>query len=653
MQIDFRGVAAAALCICGSAFAHPWDVGPELLAQDTRFTAIRDTNSTFDPISFDSRDAWEPFAESLRLRILVSSGLWPEPERTPLNARVFDTVKRKDYNISKVSFEASPGFLVTGNLYVPKGKGPFPAVLNPHGHWQNGRLENTDTGSVPGRCITLARMGMVAFSVDMIGYNDSRQFSFEWGHRPGDVPQEKRRAEELWGIHAFALQLWANIRALDFLQSLPEVDPQRLACTGASGGGTQTFALVAVDPRVQVAAPVNMISHTMQGGCQCENAPLLRIGASNMEIGALFAPKPMMMVSATGDWTKQTPQVEYPAVQSIYSLIDAADHVANVHIDAGHNYNKPSREAVYRFFGKWFLNEEKKYADFTEPAFTVEPKDSLRVFPGEGPLPDHAKQDEVVASLIAERKARIANAIAVRGKDPAFLQQYRSAVSFTVGGDPARPRQARGDRLSSEQKDGYTLERWILRAADSGAIVPAVLIIPDARVVGTATLIVHPEGKAQFAKDDGSVIEVLREYSAGDARVVALIDPFRSGESAALERQLGAFPDTFVPTDTAYRVQDIMMAVAWLSERAGNAPVKITADGPAQVWAVLAASLSRTAVSTEADPANIPQSDAAWVAEHYLPCLQSLGGISTVAAVLAPDRVQIAPGAGGLPFSLK
>jgi hypothetical protein len=636
-----------------TVFAHPWDVGPELLAQDTRFTAVRDTDTNFAPIRFASRDAWEPFAESLRLRILVSSGLWPEPERTPLNTRVFDTIKRDGYSVSKVRFEASPGFLVTGNLYVPAGKGPFPAVLNPHGHWKTGRLENTHDASIPGRCITFARMGMVAFSVDMIGYNDSRQFSFPWGHRPGEVPQATRRAEELWGIHAFALQLWGNIRALDFLQSLPEVDPARLACTGASGGGTQTFALTAVDPRVQVAAPVNMISHTMQGGCQCENAPLLRIGASNMEVGALFAPRPMMMISATGDWTKETPQVEYPAIREVYALFGAPDHVANVHVDAGHNYNKISREAVYRFFGKWFLNAGDEYADFTEPAFTVESNDALRLFPGEGPLPDHAKQDEVVASLIAERRERIAKTVQERGKDPAFVQQYRSAVRFMVGGDFAQTRQAHADRLSSEKKEGYTLERWALRAADTGAVVPAILLVPDARVVGSATLIVHPEGKSQFATADGSVVDALREYSAGDARVVALVDPFRTGESAVLERRLGAFPDTFVPTDTAYRVQDLAMTIAWLSERAGNAPVKIAAEGPAQVWAVLAASLSRNAVSTEADPSNFPQTDAAWVANHYLPCLQSLGGITTVAAVLAPDRVKIAPGAGGLPFALE
>ncbi len=647
--ISRLALSAAISCAASfGAFAHEWDVGPEVVLSDARLTTIRDTDTDFAPRPFASREEWDAYAASLRHRILVSCGLWPEPERTPLNAKIFDTIERDGYSISKVHFEASPGFLVTGNLYVPSGKGPFPAVLNPHGHWSNGRLENSEDCSIPGRCITLTRMGMVAFAVDMVGYNDSRQFSFAWGHRPAEIPAEVHRAEELWGIHPFALHLWSNIRALDFLQSLPSVDPKRLACTGASGGGTQTFALAAVDPRVQAAAPVNMISHTMQGGCQCENAPLIRLGATNMEIGALFAPKPLMLISATGDWTKDTPRVEFPAIQAIYDLAGARDHVEEKQVDAGHNYNLQSREAVYRFLGKWFLNQPEKFAHFTEPSFTVESKDMLRVFPGEGPLPEQATQDALTKTMITERAERIARAVKEKGKDPEFVKQYRDAVTFIVGGDPAVPKKANAKPLSSDQKDGYTIEKWVLRVEDTGAVVPAVLLIPRARVVGTAVLFVNPGGKSKIADEKGALIESIRRRVVEDGQIVAVIDAFRTGEMAKAERKVGKFADTFVPTDTAYRVQDVGAAIAWLSERAGNAPVNVIAEGRAQVWSVLAASLSRVAVTTEADPKNFPQTDAAWVADQYLPCLQSLGGITTIAGVLAPERVRIAAGADGL-----
>ena len=209
--------------------------------------------------------------------------------------RVFGEIKRNDYIVEGLLREP-PGFLVTGNLYRPIGDGPFPAVLAPHGHWAYGRLENTTLNSVPGRAINLARQGFVVFTYDMIGYDDSRQLPHTFGGK----------RETLWGLSLAGLQLWNSIRSLDFLQSLPYVQRDALAVTGESGGGTQTFLLAAVDDRVKVAVPVNMISLHMQGGCLCENPPALRLDTTNVEIAATIAPRPLLMISATGDWTANT-----------------------------------------------------------------------------------------------------------------------------------------------------------------------------------------------------------------------------------------------------------------------------------------------------------------------------------------------------------
>ncbi|MEJ7605476.1 MAG: hypothetical protein WKF37_04245 [Bryobacteraceae bacterium] len=174
---------------------------------------------------------------------------------------------------------------------------------------------------------------------DMIGYNDTMQIPHAFdGAR-----------EQLWSFGPLGFQTWNSIRALDFLQSLADVDPERLIVTGESGGGTQTFLLSAVDDRPKWSAPVNMISLIMQGGSPCENAPGLRVGTNNVEIAALTAPKPMLMVSATGDWTKNTPKEEFPAMKAIYELYDRSAYVETILIDAPHNYNRSSREAVYRF----------------------------------------------------------------------------------------------------------------------------------------------------------------------------------------------------------------------------------------------------------------------------------------------------------------
>ena len=331
--------------------------------------AYRTLDDRVPPPRYSSRDEWQLRAQELRTRVLASAGLMPLPDRTPLNAEIFGDITRADYIVSKVYFESLPGFFVTGNLYRPAGQGPFPAILSPHGHWTYGRLENGATTSGPGRAIGLARMGFVVFTYDMVGYVDSQQLPHTFGGR----------REQLWGLSLAGLQLWNSIRALDFLESLPSVRRDAIGATGESGGGTQTFLLAAVDDRVRVAAPVNMISLLMQGGCLCENPPGLRLGTNNVEIAATIAPRPLLMISATGDWTKETMEVEYPAMRSIYELVGAGDRVHAVRIDAEHNYNKASREAMYAWMARWLQNAPARER-VAERGFTVEPLQDLLVF---------------------------------------------------------------------------------------------------------------------------------------------------------------------------------------------------------------------------------------------------------------------------------
>jgi hypothetical protein len=329
-------------------------------------------------------EAWKPRAAYLREHILASAGLLPLPAPTPLNAAVFGEVAHNDYTVSKVYFESLPGFFVTGNLYRPAGNGPFPAIISPHGHWAYGRLENTDTASVPGRAINLARQGFVVFTYDMIGYNDSRQLTHTFGGK----------RENLWGLSLAGLQLWNSIRSIDFLQGLPYVKQDAIGATGASGGATQTFLVSAVDDRIAVTAPVNMISLHMQGGCLCENIPGLRLDANNVELAGVIAPRPLLMVSATGDWTNETMKLEYPAMQKIYGLFGATDHVHGVQFDAPHNYNKNSREAVYAWMARWL---QKAPPDVKRPerSFTVDRLPDVLVFHGRS-IPSNALTAEAL-----------------------------------------------------------------------------------------------------------------------------------------------------------------------------------------------------------------------------------------------------------------
>ncbi|HPC15531.1 MAG TPA: acetylxylan esterase [Candidatus Hydrogenedentes bacterium] len=604
---------------------------------DRRAQSERHTDTVFTMPVFHSREEWEAAAHEIRQRILLSSGLVPLPEKTPLNAHVFGRIERGDYSVEKVWFEARPGFLVTGNLYRPLGKpGPFPGVVNPHGHWEHGRLNDDARGSVPGRCITLARMGMVAFSHDMIGYNDSAQFAHNWG----------KREWKLWGIHPFAFQLWSGIRAVDFLQSLPDVDPERIGCTGASGGGTQTFALTAVDPRIRVAAPVNMISHSMQGGCLCENAPIIRFDNSNMEIGALAAPRPLLMVSATGDWTRETPRVEFPSIRDVYALYDAGDRVENVHIDSDHNYNKQSREAMYRFFGKWLLNEPERYAKFEEPAFTVENTDDLRVFPDKK-LPDGLPSFEaIVSQTILSTKAKW-DAILPKNKSEtaAFKTEYGDSIKRVLGARIPDVNDLECERTGFEERrgNGYVVERWILSRRAVGDAVPALLYRAYGPEVQDAVLIVHGQGKAALANMENGGPGPLVSGLIARGKAVLTMDAFLLGEHISPLRNTpprvtGQFHDTFQPTDTACRVQDVLTALAYLrSRRDLSGTVDLVGLDAGGIWSLFAAAIDDHVRRVVIDGARFDvNDDAMWETHHYMPCIRAIGDVHTAAALVAP-----------------
>jgi hypothetical protein len=238
-------------------------------------------------------------------------------------------------------------------------------------------------------------MGAAAFTYDMVGYGESTQCE----HRRFQVQR---------------LQTYNSIRALDFFESLGFIDEDRLAVTGESGGGTQTFLLAAIDDRIDLAIPVVQVSAHFFGGCECESAMPIHKTAeyetNNVEIAALVAPKPLLVVSDGGDWTVNTPSVEFPHIQRIYSLFDAPDNVENAHFpDEGHDYGPSKRAAAYRFLAKHFgLNlaaAENAAGKIDESTVKVLSEDDLRVFTPENPRPAYAVTDcEDVLGLL--NKAR-------------------------------------------------------------------------------------------------------------------------------------------------------------------------------------------------------------------------------------------------------
>ena len=574
---------------------------------------------------------WIAKAAELREHILVSNGLTPMPEKTPLNAHIFGRIEREDYTVEKVYFEAYPGFFTTGNLYRPKGKkGPFPGIVSPHGHWGRGRLENSEAGSVPGRCINFAKQGYVIFSYDMVGRVDSgEQIDHAYGGE----------REALWGLSLMALQLWNAIRSVDFLETLPDVDNDRIGCTGASGGGTQTFMLTAVDDRIKVSAPVNMISAHMQGGCLCENAPNLRLDISNIEIGALMAPKPLLLVSATGDWTKDTPEVEYPAIRSIYAHFGAEDKLHEVQIDADHNYNKDSREAVYAWFGKWFLGEEDANK-FKEVPFEVERDEALLVF-HKRELPEGALDaDGLTRSRIESAEEQLA---ARKPTDAGSLDQFREEMGAALRRSLAIATPD-STRPNTVEESSFTAQPLVIGGKDQ---LPSLFLTPKAEEAnGSATLIVHPQGAMNLMNPEtGQPTRLVSELLATGGSVLG-VDLFLTGaHSSAAGKVIRDTSDryftTYNRTDAALRVQDILTALTHLKAQTGVSTLNLIGHGEAGLWCLLAAGFTdvdRTVVdANQFDTDN----DEAYLQTLPIPSIRRVGDFRTAGALVAPRPLLI------------
>lgn len=337
--------------------------------------------------SYPQVQLWETRKADLRKCFLEQLRLYPLPKKTPLNP-IFTPKRTYDgYTVENVAIETLPGVFLCGSLYRPsKGKGPFAAVLCPHGHFPStdmnyyGRYRPDQQY----RCAMLARMGAVVFSYEM----------FAWGESLLQVDKSAHST----GL-AMTMQTLNSIRVIDFLTSLPYVDSKRVGVTGASGGGTQTFFVTALDDRVTVSIPVVMVSSYFYGGCPCESGLPIHscsdLGTNNAEIAAMASPRPMLVVSDGSDWTANVPVIEFPYLQKVYALYGKQDNIENVHLaNDQHDYGVTKRLPMYDFMAKHLglnINAVKdKAGKVDESKVTIEKYESMLVFGKERKLPPQA-----------------------------------------------------------------------------------------------------------------------------------------------------------------------------------------------------------------------------------------------------------------------
>lgn len=317
----------------------------------------------------------EAYVREVRERIRQSFGGWPE--RTPLNARITRRTERETYFIENVIFESRPGFPVTANLYVPKGRAfPLPGVVGSCGHSVNGKA----AGSYQTFAQALARQGFVALIFDPIGQGERMQYPRGPGQsRHGAGVGEHHYAgkqQVLIGEHFGAWRAWDGIRALDYLLTRPEVDPKHLGITGNSGGGTMTTMLCGVEPRFTMAAPscfVTTLRRNLENELPTdpESCPprAHALGLDHSDFIVAMAPKPVAILGQEKDFFDSRGFDEAcERVRRVYELLGAGANLHRFMAPGYHGFSQELREEMYG----WFNHAAKDLRQKAEPAVTLE-----------------------------------------------------------------------------------------------------------------------------------------------------------------------------------------------------------------------------------------------------------------------------------------
>lgn len=608
-----------------------------------------------------TKEAWEARRQELREQLLVANGLWPLPEKTPLNPVVHGKVERDGYTVEKVFFASTPGHYVSGNLYRPtNATGKLPGVLFAHGHWKDGRLhdagekaaaESVKSGGEPdlarGRFfmqaipVTLARRGFVVFQYDMVGVGDSTALPHAAGFGTA--------SDELRLISAMGLQTWNSLRAVDFLLSLPDVDPKRIGMTGASGGGTQTFITAALDDRLAAAFPAVMVSTAMQGGCVCENCSLLRVNTGNVEIAALFAPKPQAF-SCANDWTKEFLTKGLPELKQLYKLYGAEDQVAaKAWLEYGHQYNVHAREFMYSWFAKHLQGKDEVVK---EPAYEPLPPEKLRVYDAEHPRPKDELDAKALGAALAkasdERMAKLAPA------DAESLKEFRRVVGTAlraIVGDrpPAEVAVREGPHKGTAA--GVQVHRAVLGRRDEKDAVPACGVFSGKFTGDKVVVWAHPAGKGGLFAGGNAVPAARALLDAGYAIVAA--DVLGSGELAhpkpyPVDPKFVGYTYGYNRPPLAERVHDLLTLVTFGTGMLKAKTVHLVGWGEMGPVAVLAKALAGDKVTKlAADLNKFRFEDVKDVADPMmLPGAVKYGGLGAFLALCAPGEVLVHNHAG-------
>lgn len=564
-------------------------------------------------------------------------------------------------------------------------------MLCPHGHWPNGRYhdlgqedirnhivqgsERFEIGGrhpIQARCVQLARMGCVVFNYDMVGYADSQQIG------PGVIHGHKNPRPEFdtaqnWGFYGvqaelrmqspMGLQTYNSLCALDFISSLPDTDSQRIAVTGASGGGTQTMILCAIDPRPAVSFPAVMVSTAMQGGCTCENACCLRVDTGNIEFAALFAPKPQGMTGAN-DWTREIATKGLPELKQLYSMLKAKDRMiarAFTHFD--HNYNHVSRAVMYSWLNRHLqLGLEEPILERDYQPLSAE---EMCVWNEEHPQPpgggDHEREVLQAMTQISEQQM-----MKLTPSDEPSWYRFGEVVgeAWKV---LIRHNLPSEDAVHSEvtrQRDhGNFLEtRKLLSHQSTGEELPTVFLDPKVSNGKVVIWVNGQEGTGTLFDENHKLRNSIRPLLENGTSVVAADLKFQSRflagdeltetRTVKTERDFAGFTLGYNPSLFAQRVENILTLVSYsLHDQQQPKTVDLVGVAGAGPWVAAARAIAGKVVATAAiDTGGFRFVDLpSWRDPQFVPGSVKYGDVPALLALNAPNRLWVTGERGQLP----
>jgi dienelactone hydrolase len=569
------------------------------------------------------------------------------PEKTPLNAKVVGTAKFDGFRIERVIYESRPNHHVTANLYLPEGKGPFPAVLVPCGHSTNGKIGYQRV------CLALAKQGFAAMSYDPIGQGERHQIL-----EPPGKPFTSSTNEHtlvmvgslLVGECTASYRVWDGIRSIDYLCSRPEIDAKRIGCTGSSGGGTLTSYLMALDERVAAAAPscyvtsLERLFATIGPQDGEQNIPgQVAFGMEHADYITMRAPKPTLLLCATQDFFDiQGSWTTFREAKQVYGVAGFGERVDLFEFNTKHGYPKQQREAMLRFMGRWLLGKDEPVVEGDAPTLK---DDELRCTRTGEVLED--LKGRSAFDFIAQRDKELTGqrAKSFAGKKP---EEARAAISRVLG--ISEKLQPRREEVGTIDKPAYVIHKLVLQTAP-GIQVPALHFKPKKPATDLPLILyVHDHGKSANL----SVCEAL----VGKGQEVLALDLRGMGETAPSPPSTkpslfgNSWRETFLSLHLSrplltQRVEDVLAALNTLEQKGQSPKVHVIGVGAAGPIVLHAAALDARISQVTLEKSLISWSSVAQTAITYdqlanvVPGALKVYDLPDLASSLAPRPLTI------------